>query len=156
MFYCGGGASGDYDVFGKAVYDKVKKINDEGKYLPIWGTCLGFEDLAIFASDSGRNILTGGLDSDDENYSLHFLIDPEHTKLFGPLGNDASIFNKAKITYNHHQFGVEPEAFRRDKSLGEVFYPTALSYDNKGRAFVATMESKKYPFYGVQFHPEKA
>ena len=48
------------------------------------------------------------------------------------------------------------ESFKKDKSLSEVFYPTAISYDNKGKAFVASMESTKYPFYGVQFHPEKA
>ena len=36
-----------------------------------------------------------------------------------------------------------------------MFQPTAISYDNKGKAFVAAMESFEYPFYGVQFHPEK-
>ena len=30
VFYCGGGAGGDYDVFGKAVFDKAKKMNDDG------------------------------------------------------------------------------------------------------------------------------
>ena len=42
VFYCGGGAEGPYDVFGKAVYDKVKGMNDGGNYMPAWGTCLGF------------------------------------------------------------------------------------------------------------------
>ena len=36
-----------------------------------------------------------------------------------------------------------------------MFQPTAISYDNKGKAFVAAMESVAYPFYGVQYHPEK-
>jgi len=30
VFYCGGGAGGDYDIFGKAVFDKAKKMNDDG------------------------------------------------------------------------------------------------------------------------------
>ena len=42
VFYCGGAAGGYYDVFGKLVYDKVKALNDQGAYLPVWGTCLGF------------------------------------------------------------------------------------------------------------------
>jgi gamma-glutamyl hydrolase len=37
-----------------------------------------------------------------------------------------------------------------------MFIPTSISYDKDGKPFVASMESEKYPFYGVQFHPEKA
>ena len=37
-----------------------------------------------------------------------------------------------------------------------MFTPIAMSHDNDGTAFVAAMESKEYPFFGVQFHPEKA
>ena len=48
------------------------------------------------------------------------------------------------------------ERFETDKGLSEIFTPIAISYDNKGTAFVAAMESKQYPFFGVQFHPEKA
>ena len=36
-----------------------------------------------------------------------------------------------------------------------MFTPLAISYDKTGRAFVALMESDKYPFFGSQFHPEK-
>ena len=42
VFYCGGGALGDYYTFGKAVFEYVKRKNDHGQYLPVWGTCLGF------------------------------------------------------------------------------------------------------------------
>ena len=37
-----------------------------------------------------------------------------------------------------------------------MFTPTAISYDNDGKAFVASMEAKAYPFFATQFHPEKA
>jgi len=30
VFYCGGGAEGPYDVFGKAVFEKAKQMNDNG------------------------------------------------------------------------------------------------------------------------------
>ncbi len=42
VLYCGGGAEGPYTDFGKAIFDKVKRLNDEGQYFPVWGTCLGF------------------------------------------------------------------------------------------------------------------
>lgn len=149
VFYAGGGAGGAYDVFGKAVYDKVKKLNDQGQYLPIWGTCLGFENLAMFASDNSNTVLIGGLESDDENYVLHFTKDPETTRLFSPLGEDVEIFKEKPIAYNHHSYGVSPNRFMTDRGLAEIFTPIAISYDNKGTPFVAAMESEHYPFFGV-------
>ncbi|TNV86234.1 hypothetical protein FGO68_gene7623 [Halteria grandinella] len=156
VFYCGGGAGGKYDTFGKAVYNKAKKLNDQGEYLPVWGTCLGFENLAMFASDDEETVLIGGLEADDENYVLHFLKEPSATRIFAPLGDDADIFKEKAIAYNHHSYGVSPNRFMSDRGLAEMFTPIAISYDNKGTAFVAAMESTKYPFFGVQFHPEKA
>lgn len=156
IFYCGGGAGGAYDVFGKAVYNYAKTKNDQGNYLPVWGTCLGFENLAMFASDDENTVLISGLESDDENYQLHFTQTPNTTKLFAPLGDDVKVFEDKKIAYNHHSYGVSPNRFMTDRGLSEIFTPTAISYDNKGTPFVAAMESKKYPFFGVQFHPEKA
>ena len=37
-----------------------------------------------------------------------------------------------------------------------MFEATSVSYDNNGKVFVASMEAYKYPFYGIQWHPEKA
>jgi gamma-glutamyl hydrolase len=156
VFYCGGGAGGAYDVFGKSVYNKAKGMNDQGNYLPVWGTCLGFENLAMFSSDDGNTVLESGFDSDDDNFVLHYTSDPQQTRLFSPLGADAAIFAQKPIAYNHHVFGVTPNRFLSDRGLSEIFTPTAISYDIQGRAFVAAMESKKYPFFGVMFHPEKA
>eukprot|EP01099_Mayorella_cantabrigiensis_P006426 TRINITY_DN5364_c0_g1_i1.p1 TRINITY_DN5364_c0_g1~~TRINITY_DN5364_c0_g1_i1.p1 ORF type:complete len:104 (+),score=9.79 TRINITY_DN5364_c0_g1_i1:101-412(+) len=31
----------------------------------------------------------------------------------------------------------------------------SYNYDQDNNLFVSAIESKKYPFYGVQFHPEK-
>jgi gamma-glutamyl hydrolase len=92
VFYCGGGADGPYDVFGKAVFDKAKQMNDAGQYFPVWGTCLGFENLAMFASDEPSTVLEGGFEADDENYKLHFLVDPAKTKIYSRLGSAALIY----------------------------------------------------------------
>lgn len=155
VFYCGGSGTGDYDVFGKKVFEKVKSLNDQGVYLPVWGTCLGFEDLAMFVSDDADKVLSD-FNADDENYTLEFLVDPKNTKLFKPLQDDTRVFEKLSITYNHHSFGVSPDTFKTDKGLSDMFIPTSISYDNDGVPFVASMEAKDYPFFGTQFHPEKA
>jgi len=58
VLYCGGGAGGDYLDFGRAIFKKAKEFNDKGKYFPVWGTCLGFEDLSMFAAESGEELLS--------------------------------------------------------------------------------------------------
>ncbi|CDW78649.1 peptidase c26 family protein [Stylonychia lemnae] len=155
VFYCGGSGAGAYDVFGKKVFEKVKKMNDEGNYLPIWGTCLGFEDLAMYASDNSDKTLSP-FNADDESYSISYLVPPKDTKMYSILGDDAHVFEKYNITYNHHSYGVSPDAFNLDQGLASIFTPTSISYDDDGKPFVASMESKQYPFYATQFHPEKA
>ena len=71
VFYCGGDGSKEYLEFGRKVYQKVKDLNDRGQFLPVWGTCLGFQYLAIYAADSGSDVLTeNAFDSDDANYPL--------------------------------------------------------------------------------------
>jgi gamma-glutamyl hydrolase len=47
VLFCGGSAtSKDYIAFGKQIFEQAIQKNDEGNYFPLWGTCLGFEDLA--------------------------------------------------------------------------------------------------------------
>lgn len=64
-------------------------MNDQGKYMPVWGTCLGFENLAMYTSDDSNTVLESGFDSDDENYVLHYTKEPAKTRLFSPMGMDA-------------------------------------------------------------------
>lgn len=59
------------------------------------------------------------------------------------------------MTFNHHKWGLTVESFIDDAGLSSMFWPTSTSTDKEGQTFVATMESKEYPFFGTQFHPEK-
>lgn len=105
VFFCGGSGTSAYDAFGKQVFDYAKKLNDQGQFLPVWGTCLGFEDLAMFASTNPDKTLEA-FNADDESYTIKFLVEPSQTKLFAPLEGDAHIFEQLPITYNHHSWGV--------------------------------------------------
>jgi gamma-glutamyl hydrolase len=101
-------------------------------------------------------VLTEGtFDSDDANYNLTYLVNETETRMFGPLGPMAQVLAEKNLTYNHHHTGVTPDKYESDVGLKAMFKPTSLSYDNKGQVFVASMEAYNYPFYGVQFHPEK-
>ena len=149
------GGAGDYLDLGDYVYQSLIKENDAGNFYPIWGTCLGFENLAIFASDSGNPL--SELESTEHSLVLDFLVtDPKKdTKMFAE-SDDTAVYTTEAMTFNHHSFGVALDTFTSDKGLGSMFTPTSLSTDPvTGDTFVATMESPDYPFLGVQFHPEK-
>ena len=53
-----------------------------------------------------------------------------------------------KSTYNHHIFGISPEKYV-DSDLGSVFTVTSISYTENKQPFVASMESKDFPFWGL-------
>ena len=48
VLYPGGG--GDYIEFGRKIFNEMISINDNGGFYPAYGICLGFENMAIWAS----------------------------------------------------------------------------------------------------------
>jgi len=63
-------------------------------------------------------------------------------------------FKKTEILPNLHQFGILPEKYDKYPILKDYFIINSLSQDIDGKTFVNSVEGKKYPIYGVQFHPE--
>lgn len=148
-------------VAAKKLYRLAVEANDRGDYYPIWGTCLGFELLSVLTAD--KNVLSDCL-ANDILLKMDFV---ESGKMFEPsnyldvsLGSKdyseamVELMTKENLTYNfHHKCLLE-------KSLGEAsldkFYRTlAYSTDPSGVRFISAFEAFEYPFFGVQFHPEK-
>lgn len=149
------GGDGDYLEVGKIIYDSLIAKNDAGEFFPLWGTCLGFENLAILASESGDPLQT--LQSHGASLTLDFLVsDPvTETKMFETCADPAQ-FSQVAMTFNSHTYGLALDTFTTDAGLKAMFTPTSTSTDSEYKnTFVATMESPNYPFYGTQFHPEK-
>ncbi len=44
------GGDGDYLATARKIWDKVIEMNQNGQYLPLWGTCMGFETIANFSA----------------------------------------------------------------------------------------------------------
>jgi len=85
------GGDGDYIEMGGKIIRKIMEYNDDGHFYPVWGTCLGFQSMMIWASSVGRDVL--------EPYSAHaisetlqFVVDPRSTKMFEDLGDEAFKF----------------------------------------------------------------
>lgn len=109
----GGGISGGpYVDFAYDVYNTVKALNDQGQYYPIWGTCMGFQDLVMFAADEldEDKVLTRH-NSHSKNLDITFTTAPEGTKMFGPLGEGAYVYEDFGLTYNSHSWGVTVDFF---------------------------------------------
>jgi gamma-glutamyl hydrolase len=154
------GGEGNYHDYGRYIFDRVKEINDNGTYLPIWGTCAGQHELLSYVADAGWDVL-GVYEMDSASLPLDFAYgDPSEFLMFQGLGPDAWLLTEYNVTYNSHHWSLDPAKFSTDQGLGSFFKPTSLSYMPDGRPFVASMETTgenaRYPFYGTQFHPEKA
>ena len=102
----------------------------------------------------GRDVL-GHYTSEARNDPLKFIVSPANSKLWKQIKNEAYNFEKYNITYNSHSWGIGIETFLNTKALHNMFIPVTTSVDIYGKTYVSSMEAHKYPFYGVQFHPEK-
>ena len=75
------GGDGDYEVIARKILQKVINLNDQGTYLPLWGTCMGFEQIANFTAKNGdpneKMYLT------HESLPLKFIADPRDSQMFG-------------------------------------------------------------------------
>jgi len=69
--------------------------------------------------------------------------------MFGWLNDDSYYFEERPMTYNAHTYGIDPSKFETDAGLREMFQLTSVSYTDEGKAFAATIEGKKYPFFGT-------
>ena len=78
------------------------KINDEGTFLPMWGTCLGFERLVMYTNEDKQETLQHfGLKH--ESVALDFSTDPLMTKMFCDFDkSQIRDLSSKNITYNNH------------------------------------------------------
>ena len=150
------------------LWQLAEQSNANGVYFPIWGTCLGFEFLLMLGADRDHDLME---DFAAENVSLplYFSYDEKdgengkgsHHSPSSLLYDEGwqALLPHANITMNNHQFGLTPESFNKNDKLTRIFDATTISYDLDGKAFVSTIEPKDpdhHPYYGVQYHPEKA
>ena len=147
IFFCGGLADDkDYYNLAISIYNKAKEFNNRGVYYPVWGTCLGFYDMAMF--EGGRDCL-GEFDAHQQNDPIKFIVNPLESKLWRNLGERAYNFEKYNITYNSHAQGAGLDTFKTNQGLKDAFRPLSTAIDNAGKVYVSSMEGIKYPFYAV-------
>lgn len=81
------------------------------------------------------------------------ILDFNNSNLFSPASKAiVDILRKESVTYNYHQFCITEAKFD-EFGLNKEW--RILSTSVADIEFISSFESQKYPFYGLQFHPEK-
>ncbi|XP_077290929.1 gamma-glutamyl hydrolase-like [Arctopsyche grandis] len=143
-----------YADAGEHIYRIAKEFNDQGIYFPIFGICLGFE-LLIYLS-AGKIDNRKWCNNKGFSRKINFEnFDYKSTKMFEEVSEDViSIFSNQEVATFFHQFCFTEEVLSK-LNLDTEWKVSSTSKDDNGLIFINSIESIKYPFYGVQFHPEK-
>lgn len=140
-----------------AIMNWVQAHNKSGHYYPVWGTCLGFEELIIhFAGNSG-DTLQDGFDDKAQYHNVALNKNFWASKFFSDLSvtrkQIENVFNR-DIAYYYHSEGIAVDHFEKMKLSSHVKL-LGSSKNAAGKEFAAIFEAEKFPMWFVQFHPEK-
>lgn len=155
ILFPGGGSNivtSNYANISKIFYELSKQSFDDGDYFPVWGTCLGFEELSYLVS--GKNLLTK-TKTGNITLPLNFTKDATKSRMFKNFPLDLLQSLAAEpLTANFHKWSLSVKNFTTNEKLKNFFNVLTTNTDGTTE-FVSSMEAYKYPIYGVQWHPEK-
>ncbi|XP_029421500.1 gamma-glutamyl hydrolase isoform X2 [Nannospalax galili] len=156
ILFPGGSASithSEYSHVSKIFYNKAIKSFDDGDYFPVWGTCLGFEELSVLVSGERLMTLT---DTVSVSLPLNFTDDILKGRMFQNFPVELIVSLALEpLTANFHKWSLSVKNFTQNEKLKKFFSVLTTNTDGKTE-FISSMEGSKYPVYAVQWHPEKA
>ncbi|EEB12583.1 gamma-glutamyl hydrolase precursor, putative [Pediculus humanus corporis] len=142
-----------YAAAGWYIMSIADEFNKNGDYFPIWGTCLGFELITYLSNNN--NDLREDCKSSNEALPIKFKPDFGNSRLFRLIPSEiVEILCKQNSTINFHQYCItEKLLYKYD--LFKIWKVLSTNFDECGLEFVSSIEHNIYPYFGVQFHPEK-
>jgi gamma-glutamyl hydrolase len=144
-----------YTEEGELLWNMAKAANDAGDYYPIWGTCLGFEELSVLETGSG-DVISLDVMATNLSLPLEFVPGARNSRLFRSFSAELlHALETQSITFNSHDHGLLVSEYRSNPELNRFFRMLSFNEAPAGELFVSTMEARDYPFYGTQWHPEK-
>ena len=146
----------------KYIVNHAKKSNNLKNYFPLFAICLGFEVLGMMNHDAQTVIdefttLKGLSNVNAHHYNSKLNItkpDSKFARIF--TTQQQTEFEKTQCVFqNHSQAFVINKPYMKKWNKYWDTVATSKSKDKIPIEYVSMLEYKKYPFYGVQFHPEK-
>jgi gamma-glutamyl hydrolase len=130
--------------------NRAMKLNKSGIYFPVFGICMGMQYMLIVQSRNDE--LMEDFDSFN-NYELPFNLHSS-SRIMRILSHVEEKTLRGTVALHNHSRGLSPDKFKRYKALTNLYNITAIDKDRTGKEFISSIEGKKYPFYGFQWHPE--
>lgn len=114
------------------------------------------EEMSTWPFVPRENPLSECYGTENVSLPLNFTSAAADSKLYGPLPDTIkNILTKESVTPNFHKYCLSTKVYSGFKVLSDFYSVLSTNVDQKGTEFVSSLEARKYPFYGVQFHPEK-
>lgn len=136
------------------LFELTLAANDRGDFMPLHGTCLGFETLAVIASKN--HSILGSFDAENYPSPLFPTDKAADSDFFSALPSEVfDNLTKKPYAMENHVNGLAWTAIAENPVLVEFFNVLTLSVDRGGQAYVSTMEAIDYPITATQWHPEK-
>ncbi|KAM3860374.1 gamma-glutamyl hydrolase [Diretmus argenteus] len=155
VLYPGGGVSiisSGYERSARIFYELAIEANSKGDYFPVWGTCLGFEQLTYLTSGK---LLLSATNTTAVALPLVFTNETKGSRMFKEFPAELmAALASEPLTENSHQWSLTVESYKNNEELMNFYKPLSTNTDGKVE-FVSTMEAYDFPFYGTQWHPEK-
>ncbi|XP_050797146.1 gamma-glutamyl hydrolase-like isoform X2 [Gopherus flavomarginatus] len=155
VLFPGGGVdlkTSEYSRIARIFYNKALTANDKGDYFPVWGTCLGYEELTYLTSG---DILLTWTNTEDFALPLNFTTAAKDSRMFKNFPDDLlQKLATESLTAHFHHWSLSMQNFTQNAKLRN-FYKVLTTNTHADVEFISTMEAHKYPIYGVQWHPEK-
>ncbi|XP_074478296.1 gamma-glutamyl hydrolase-like isoform X3 [Sebastes fasciatus] len=155
ILYPGGRASIKSSAYQRAAqifYDLAIEANKRGDYFPVWGTCLGFEQLIYLTS--GNTLLTF-TNTSGVPLPLNFTNEAKDSRMFKDVPAELmEELASEPLTANVHKWSLLMSTQNTNEKLKNFYKVLSTNMDGE-KEFVSTVEAYDYPIYGTQWHPEK-
>lgn len=141
-----------YERAAKEMYERALASPD---YYPIWGECLGLEQLLEFGTEM-QDFLKP---CEAENFTHQLIPHPTEwaeSHIGKSMPSDIyHVLTTESLAFNNHQNCVTPDQFEKF-DLGAFWRPLSVNTALDGQEFHSFVEARQFPFWGLGFHPEKA
>lgn len=140
----------------KLMVDKIRLFKNTKKFnIPLLGIGSGFQILQNILAEV--DVVTSHFHVNSKSSLIFFKDEIIDTRMFQNVDdNFLDILKNHKVIYQNHNLAVGVHKYSEKNKLKDYMYITSTDKDDKGEFYVCTAEGVSgYPFYGLQFHPEK-
>jgi gamma-glutamyl hydrolase len=146
-----GGSNHPYE--NEPLYKQFKFLFDlamEHGNFPVLGICMGLQYMLTYISNDSWDNVKVVVDN-IHSRCINYLVRPIDNTILSNI--PIQYFNKPYFSHNHHH-AISLQYFKQNQPLMDFFDVLTIIDHPKGN-LVSTIQAKKYPFFGFQWHPEK-